>query len=570
MQTAVLTPLLAGASSSWELLGSPDAGRFDVHPVDLGGGVIRLQCLQAVEPFYALQLSTRVDRAIPPHHRIQIRFRARSTQRCGLRAVLERAESPWTAVAEVSIGELEPVWREYQVTAVSSGSPPNTLHFGLQFGHRPGIIEITGLEVRDMGLDPVWNAARREVDDAAVQRRIRALRMGTLQVEVRNRAGQPVRQARVQIEMRRHAFWFGCNIFGLNPEDASPEQVAYQRRFSSLFNFATLPFYWGAYEPQPGQTREGPLRMMAAWCREHGIRTKGHPLVWHEVWPQWAPVDPDQARQMLLTRVQTIIDRFRGLVDGWDVINEANSSASFAHTGLGRWVARDGAVAVVRACMQAARDAAGKDAFLVVNDYDMTDAFPTMADQLKRRGGLPDAFGQQSHMHTALWDLERAWVRAQEMGQFARPVHFTELTVLGSRPKVIDYSNPPAAWEVSAETEALQADYVERLYTLLFSHPSVQAITWWDLSDRNAWMNAPAGLIRADMTPKPAYERLMRLIRRNWWTDYTGLTGWNGAVQTRAFYGDYTIRVDGPGILPRETQINFRSGSGYRKVTFVI
>lgn len=570
MQTVVLNPILVGPASQWRLLGSPEAGRFDVQPVEMGGGTIRLQCLQAADPFYALQLGTSVERALPAKHRVRIRFRARSNQRCGLRAVLETAGAPWTPVAELSIAELESDWKLFQVTAVSTGHPPNALQFGLQFGHRPGLIEINGIEVRDLGPDPAYESASREVAEDAVVRRIRATRMGTLQVDVRNRSGQPIPRARVRVEMRRHAFLFGCNIFGLVPDDTSPLQAAYQRRFTALFNYATLPFYWGAYEPQPGQTGEQRLRAMAQWCHQQGLKTKGHPLVWHEVWPHWAPSDPDQARQLLLTRIRTLIDRYHGLVDGWDVINEAIASPMYAHTGLGRWVARDGSAAVVRECMHVARDAAGRDAFLLVNDYDMSDAFPEMADQLRRRGGLPDAFGQQSHMHTSHWTPERTWVRVQEMGRYGRPVHFTELTVLSSRPKAIDYNNPPDSWEITPETEAQQADYVERLYTLLFSSPSVQAITWWDLSDKDAWMRAPAGLIRADMSPKPVYERLMRLIQRDWRTDYSGLTDRQGTVRTRAFYGDYTIRVDGPGILPRETQVTFGAGSGYRKVVFVI
>jgi len=43
--------------------------------------------------------------------------------------------------------------------------------------------------------------------------------------------------------------------------------------------------------------------------------------------------------------------------------------------------------------------------------------------------------------------------------------------------------------------EARQADYAERFNTLLFSRPSVEAITWWDLRDAG-WQGAPGGLVR--------------------------------------------------------------------------
>ena len=43
--------------------------------------------------------------------------------------------------------------------------------------------------------------------------------------------------------------------------------------------------------------------------------------------------------------------------------------------------------------------------------------------------------------------------------------------------------------------ERWHADEVERFYTMLFSHPAVTAITWWDFADRNAWQSAPAGFL---------------------------------------------------------------------------
>ncbi|MCD6507549.1 hypothetical protein J7M22_13115 [Candidatus Poribacteria bacterium] len=48
---------------------------------------------------------------------------------------------------------------------------------------------------------------------------------------------------------------------------------------------------------------------------------------------------------------------------------------------------------------------------------------------------------------------------------------------------------------------------------MLFSHPSVEAITWWDFSDRGAWQGTAAGFLRKDMSPKPAYERLTELVK---------------------------------------------------------
>jgi len=62
-------------------------------------------------------------------------------------------------------------------------------------------------------------------------------------------------------------------------------------------------------------------------------------------------------------------------------------------------------------------------------------------------------------------------------------------------------------------------------------------------SDHNSWMNAPAGFLRDDMTPKPVYTRLLNLIHKTWWTNDTIRTNPQGRVKDRVFYGAYTITV---------------------------
>jgi hypothetical protein len=88
---------------------------------------------------------------------------------------------------------------------------------------------------------------------------------------------------------------------------------------------------------------------------------------------------------------------------------------------------------------------------------------------------------------------------------------------------------------------------VEKFYTMLFSHPSVQAITWWDLSDYGASQGAPAGLLRNDMTKKPAYNKLLALVRDNWWTRGNVYTGDDGTARLRGFYGTYKLTIEKEG-----------------------
>jgi len=88
---------------------------------------------------------------------------------------------------------------------------------------------------------------------------------------------------------------------------------------------------------------------------------------------------------------------------------------------------------------------------------------------------------------------------------------------------------------------------VVQFYTVLFSHPAVQAITWWDLSDQGAWQGAPAGLLRTDMTPKHAYEALMRLVKGRWWTRTDVLVSRRGRAQFHGFFGEYRVTAEEGG-----------------------
>jgi hypothetical protein len=73
----------------------------------------------------------------------------------------------------------------------------------------------------------------------------------------------------------------------------------------------------------------------------------------------------------------------------------------------------------------------------------------------------------------------------------------------------------------------------------------VQGLTWWDFVD-GGWLNSPAGLLRRDASPKPAYEALHNLIKGEWWLPPTTMmTDAEGTVQFTGFLGDYEISCQG-------------------------
>ena len=99
---------------------------------------------------------------------------------------------------------------------------------------------------------------------------------------------------------------------------------------------------------------------------------------------------------------------------------------------------------------------------------------------------------------------------------------------------------------------------------MLFSHPAVEAITWWDFSDAQAWKSAPAGLVRKDMSPKPAYQELMKLVKDKWWTRGAAETAADGIATFRGFLGEYTVTASAPGKGP--VRQSFRLAPGTKNI----
>ena len=492
------------------------------------------------DPFYMIQIVRDIPGKVPAGHLIQMTLSARSATSNLIRLSVEKADKPYTAVVDKKI-TLTQNWQRYTIdgTSVDFGSTGISAH--VQVGQQAGTVELKDISVQDLGPDPAIAAAELALRPDQIQARINRYRKGVLKISVLDASGRPVKNAVVRIQQTRHAFLFGCNVFGYSASDHSPAQKAYQDRFAALFNYATVPFYWGGFEPNPGQRDYDRIQAMTDWCLDHRITPKGHPLVWHTVWPGWAPSDPDAAIPALHARVTDLITHYQNTIHYWDVINEANSSAAYVPTnGESQWIKRDGPASVVETALDWARRAgkSNHDTFLY-NDFDTTYVNLDMLAQLKKDGKLPDAIGIQAHMHDGTWSPRKTWTLCQNFSQLGRPIHITEITVLSGLAQ--GAGETQTYKPTTPEGEAAQGAYVKQFYTILFSHPAVQAITWWDLSDHNAWRNAPAGLLHEDMSPKPAYTQLLSLIHKTWWTDETKRTDAHGALQDRVFYGAYTI-----------------------------
>jgi endo-1,4-beta-xylanase len=356
-------------------------------------------------------------------------------------------------------------------------------------------------------------------------------------IRILDAAGQPVPGVKISIEQTSHDFLFGCNIYMFDRYRNEPQNAAYKQRFAELFNYATVGFYWRWYEPQRGQPNYEYTDTVVAWCQDQGIRMKGHPLLWGDqagvpMWSQGQP-SPETQRQ----RVTEIMQRYRGEIELWEVVNEPSHLAEPKIDDPYRW----------------AREANPGDC-LIVNDYHvLADGCPGFFRLLTaaKQDDVPfDGIGIQAHEpRTMRFPLDRVQEILDQYATFGKGLHITEFTPASSGQKITD-SHLDGAWD-----EAAQADYAVKFYRVCFAHPAMRAITWWDLCDQGSWLPG-GGMLRTDMSPKPVYEQLQRLIHDEWKTRANGTTDDSGRFAFRGFLGKYRLAIQmSDGKVEREVQL---------------
>ena len=380
--------------------------------------------------------------------------------------------------------------------------------------------------------------------------------------------GAPLANRQVTVAQRSHKFLFGCIGFDMIPlangERAVPQSgarggvgslgeapAADAERLAGLwlelFNFATLPFYWGRFEPERGHPDTARLRKAAQWFVDRGVPLKGHPLCWHTNQPAWLlPLSNGEIEAAQRARIRRDVADFRGLVDTWDAINEAVIMPIFDKydNGLTRICLANGRIATVKMAFESARQA-NPSATLLLNDFDMSAAYECLIEGVLEAGIRIDVLGLQSHMHQGYWGEEKTLRIIDRFARYGLPIHFTESTLVSGHlmpPEIVDLNDYKVSqWPTTPQGEARQAEEIVRHHKTLLSHPAVEASTYWGLSD-GGWLGAPSGLVRLDGSPKPSFEALRGLIKGEWWLPPTEMaTDAEGRLRFNGFLGEYEV-----------------------------
>ena len=395
-------------------------------------------------------------------------------------------------------------------------------------------------------------------------------RKAKAKVQIIGEDGKALANTRITINQTNHEFLFGCGAFEtlaytngpvvhngngsiINTKSPSADRAVIEDRMQKwlgLFNYGTLPFYWGGFEPEEGKPHTEQLMKAATFLKSKGVKVKGHPLCWHTGCVSWLMnYDNETILKKQLERIRRDVGNFKGVIDMWDVINEVVIMPIYDKydNAITRICKENGRVGLVRKVFEEAYNTNPNGTFLI-NDFNMSSNYEILIDGCLNSGAKINTIGLQSHQHQGVWGKEKQEEVLSRFEHFGLPIHFTENTIVAGplvAPEITDLQD--AHYEDDAATPELeekQADDLEQMYRNLFeNHPLVTAITNWDFGD-GAWLNAPSGVIRKDGSLKPAYYRLQKLIKEEWHTKLEATTDNNGFVELEGFKGTYKITTD--------------------------
>jgi GH35 family endo-1,4-beta-xylanase len=267
---------------------------------------------------------------------------------------------------------------------------------------------------------------------------------------------------------------------------------------------------------------------LVQWAGQNDMTTHGHTLVWHQQTPDWffQGGDKDVVKQRMKDHIETLVGRYKGKLQSWDVVNEAINDGGDAQTAKtehlrdSQWLQLLGPEFLTLAFQFA--HAADPEAVLYYNDYNIESgpkhkSSMVLLKRLLAEGAPVHAVGIQGHWRSGgvpFEDIEKAITDYASLGL---KVSITELDItirgasggqfgggVGNR-RAREIA-PPSAEDLNTQAE----DYA-KLFKIFKKHEDViERVTFWGLNDRRTWRWGQHPLLfDASNNPKLAYAAIV-------------------------------------------------------------
>jgi endo-1,4-beta-xylanase len=325
----------------------------------------------------------------------------------------------------------------------------------------------------------------------------------------------------------------GCALGGSLPGSLTPAEIELVTRH---FNVLTpencmKPAF---VQPEPGAWDFAAPDALVAFASERSMNVVGHTLVWHGATPKWmfAPgVGKAEALRQLEQHVHQVVNRYRGKLQGWDVVNEALTDTD----GYLRDTPCLAAIGpeYLELAFRFAREA-DPGVELYYNDYnieltDKRERTLRLLDQLDAAGQRPHGVGIQGHWILDQVPFEQIVKSLRIYSELGLEVMITELDIdvvlrTNSGADVAERGHAegfdPYAQGCPPEVLERQAKQYALLFELFVDH-GVSRVTFWGPQDGRSWLNYWPGkrtnhplLFDRDLQPKPAYQRVLAVAER--------------------------------------------------------
>jgi len=298
----------------------------------------------------------------------------------------------------------------------------------------------------------------------------------------------------------------------------------------------------GLIQPNEGDWRWKLPDRFVDYGTAHDMSIVGHVLVWHSQTPDDLFVKPNGkrvSRERLLGKmqahIQTVMDRYKGRIPIWDVVNEAINEDKGWRKSL--WYEIIGPEFQERA-FQLAHEA-DPNAQLLYNDYNMhlpgkREFLVEVLKDYKKRGVPIHGVGLQSHVGLDYPDLNEFEKSIEAYAAQGMRIHLTELEVdvlpvawehtgaeISDEFEYSEELNPYPDGLPSHMQDKLTERYVELFKLFLKHRDKIDRVTFWGTHDGESWKNDfPVGgrtnyplLFDRDLQPKPAYYAVSDLRR---------------------------------------------------------
>jgi endo-1,4-beta-xylanase len=264
---------------------------------------------------------------------------------------------------------------------------------------------------------------------------------------------------------------------------------------------------WDTTEPSNGSYNFGPGDGIVSFAKAHGMRVRGHNLVWQNQLPSWVSSLPlNQVQQAMESHITTEVSHYKGQIYAWDVVNEPfNGDGSFVsdvfYQAMGSGYIAD--------ALRTAH-AADPGAQLYLNDYSIegenakSNAMYSLVQSLLAQGVPINGVGFESH-----------FILGQvPSSMLANMQRFAALGVNVAVTELDDRIQLPAT---TADLAQQATDYATVVGDCLQVSRCV-GVSQWGVGDADSWIPGTfpgwgaATIYDQNYQPKPAYSAALSAL----------------------------------------------------------